>query len=75
MRFLYIIFIANFILSSHVLDGYTLFTPQVGNPNVDAETKLVINNLNNDGLCENDCEDIIHTWTHEHGLNMDQDNK
>ena len=67
MRFLYIIFIANFILSSHVLDGYTLFTPQGGNPNADAETKLVINNLNDDGLCENDCEDIMHTWTHEHG--------
>ncbi len=68
MKKLYTIIIFNIILMQNVvLDGYTLFTPQVGNPDAGAETKLVINNLDENGLCENDCEDIIHTWTHDHG--------
>ena len=59
--------ISSLILTQGVLDGYTIFTPQGANPGADTETKLVINNLNDDGTCQNDCEDTIHTWTHERG--------
>ena len=67
MNFIYSLLFLNLIISQNVLDGYTIFTPQGGNPGADAETKLVINNLNDDGTCQNDCEDTIHTWTHENG--------
>ena len=67
MKFLYSVLFLNLIISQDVLDGYTIFTPQGGNPGADSETELVINNLNDDGTCQNDCEDTIHTWTHESG--------
>ena len=62
-----VLLLSSIILTQTVLDGYTLFTPQIGNPNADIETKLVVNNLNGDGTCQDDCEDIIHTWVHENG--------
>ncbi len=69
MNYIYslLILLISLPLTQEVLDGYTIFTPQVGNPNGGAETKLVSNNLNNDGTCQNDCEDIIHTWEHDRG--------
>ena len=48
MNFIYSLLFLNLIISQNVLDGYTIFTPQGGNPGADAETKLVINNLNDD---------------------------
>ena len=66
-KYFYILLILNLLIAQDVLDGYTIFTPQIGNPNANSETKLVINNLNENGTCENDCEDIIHTWTHDNG--------
>ena len=46
MNYIYslLILLISLPLTQEVLDGYTIFTPQVGNPNGGAETKLVSNN-------------------------------
>jgi len=50
------IFFINQYYSQNVFDGYTLFTPQQGNPNSGAETRLMDND-----------ETIIHSWSHDRG--------
>ena len=66
MKYFYIL-LFSLLMPQDVLDGYTIFTPQGANPGAGAETELVINNLYSDGTCQNDCEDTIHTWTHDRG--------
>ena len=51
-----LLLIISFILGQDVFDGYTLFTPQGGNPNAGSETLLI----NND-------EQTIHSWDHDNG--------
>ena len=50
------IFFINQYYAQNVFDGYTLFTPQQGNPNSGAETRLMDND-----------ETIIHSWSHDRG--------
>ena len=54
--FITLTFIFNYYFSQEVFEGYTIFTPQQGNPNSGAETLL----LNNE-------QQTVHSWTHERG--------
>ena len=58
MKFLILssIFLLNIYQTQEVFDGYTIFTPQQGNPNSGAQTLLLNNN-----------QETIHSWTHERG--------
>ena len=49
-------FIFNTYFSQEVFEGYTLFTPQAGNPNSGAQTLLIDNN-----------QQTVHSWTHDRG--------
>ena len=51
-----LLLITSFILAQDVFDGYTLFTPQGGNPGAGSETLLINNN-----------EQTIHSWDHDNG--------
>ena len=58
MSFIYSIILVLFtsLIGQEVFEGYTIFTPQVGNPNSGSETLL----LNND-------QETVHSWSHNRG--------
>ena len=57
MRYLsFLITIFSIVICQDLYEGYTLFTPQGGNPNADATTYLKDNN-----------ENTVHSWQHEQG--------
>ena len=58
MSFIYSIILVLFtsLIGKEVFEGYTIFTPQVGNPNSGSETLL----LNND-------KETVHSWSHNRG--------